>query len=183
MRIITDGGQDKGKGARVVLRWTIYPVLCLTPRTYPVSLPSIQESQATSACSIITNFDCFKQCSIESFHTFHPPIFPFQLLVTGRNTYIPAPFLICLTTPLSSTTRPLALSNCSRASTTRSKLDFAPLSCVKRAIARFARRPRWRRVWNSAAMEREGMRRAISTLASHNQVSVVKTWQDGTEGN
>ena len=70
--------------------------------------------------------------------------------------HIPAPTLICLTVFLSSTTNPLALKLCSSASNTRSKDGLAPLFCVKRAMAMLARRPRWRRVWNSAAMERGG---------------------------
>lgn len=60
--------------------------------------------------------------------------------------HIPAPILICLTTALSSITILLLLSTSSSASIIRSKLDFAPFSCVKRAIARLARRPRCRRV-------------------------------------
>ena len=76
-------------------------------------------------------------------------------------THIPAPLRILFTVLLSSTTTPLSLSTRSSACMTRSKLDLAPFSCVKRAMAMFARRPRWRIVWNSTASEREGMWRAV----------------------
>lgn len=90
---------------------------------------------------------------------------PRLFLLTKLSNYIPAPILICLTIFLSSTTSPLAFKIWSNASKTRSKDDLAPFSCVKRAMAMLARRPRWRRVWNSAAIDREGIRRAASTLA------------------
>lgn len=98
------------------------------------------------------------------FHT-HPTYSCMHFPWANLDTYIPAPILICLTIFLSSTTSPLAFKICSNASKTRSKDDLAPFSCVKRAMAMLARRPRWRRVWNSAATEREGMWRAASKLA------------------
>lgn len=95
-------------------------------------------------------------------YTQNNPPFSSPVQFQSRPHHIPAPILILLTTASSSTTIPLLLSTSSNASTTLSKLLFAPFSCVKRAIAMLALLPRWSRVWNSAAREREGMWRAIN---------------------
>lgn len=150
---------------------------CPPPPSDLSRLPLIQEVKTTSSsCPRIFQMLVImqnKHSSIPLFSSFAPQLLAVPQLISVSlfllakvSSYIPAPILICFTIFLSSTTSPRAFRICSSASKTRSKDDLAPFSCVKRAMAMLARRPRWRRVWNSAAMEREGMRRAASTLAS-----------------
>lgn len=166
------------------LKWTIHPVLCnalpAPPSSDLSSRPLIQEVK-TPPHRVLVSFQRLVIMQNKTFVNYHyplhsalsaPALFPDSQVIRAcrshrakSRTYIPAPILICLTIFLSSTTSPLALRICSNASKTRSKDDLAPFSCVKRAMAMLARRPRWRRVWNSAAMEREGMRSAARKLA------------------
>ena len=133
------------------------------PPSLTFSLPSFYKTQKANAnhqsCkALLVSFLCSPSLQLRRSRTGVESMKKAPHNGTSTSAHhIPAPILICLTTTLSSITIPLLLSTSSSASIICSKLDFAPFSCVKRAIARLARRPRCRRVWNSAAREREGM--------------------------
>lgn len=80
---------------------------------------------------------------------------PHRAHLPAKTALIPSPLP-------SSTTNPLARKTPSTAATTFSKLLLAPFSCVKRAILRFAFRPRCKTVKSSIAKERGGMCKAGS---------------------